>query len=158
MTTTVITVTGNAVDDAQLSFTPSGVAVANLRIASTPRHLNRQTNTWEDSDPLFLGVTCWKQHAENVAETVRRGMRLIVTGQLIQRTYEKKDGTRGSSYEIANAEIAVSLLHATAQVAKTTGGGQGGQQRPARQQGGGWGGQQQADPWASQGGNDSPGF
>lgn len=163
MNETLITVVGNAVDDAQLSFTPSGVAVANLRIASTPRRYNKQTNAWEDGEALFLGVTCWKQHAENVAETVRRGMRLIVMGQLTQRTYEKKDGTRGSSYEIANAEIAVSLLHATAQVAKTTAGGSNGQQqRPTQQQGGGWGTATGAttatgnDPWATQGSDQAP--
>lgn len=157
MQDTLITVVGNAVDDAELRFTPSGVAVANFRIASTPRKLNRQTNEWEDQDALFLTVTCWKQHAENVAETVRRGMRLVVTGHLIQRQYEAKDGSKRSSYEIAEAEVAVSLRSATAVVTKS-GAGTGGQPA-AQQQGGGWGGQAQTDPWAQQqGGNDRAPF
>lgn len=155
MQDTTITVVGNAVDDAQLRFTPGGAAVANFRIASTPRRFNRQTNEWEDQDALFLTVTCWKQHAENVAETVKRGMRLVVTGNLVQRQYEKRDGTKGSSYEIAEAEVAVSLRSATAVVTKS--GGSGGQ--PAAQQqsaGGGWGQQAAADPWAQ--GNQSAPF
>lgn len=160
MNDTTITLCGNAVDDAELRFTPSGAAVANVRVASTPRRFNKQTNEWEDGEPLFLGVTCWKQHAENVAETVRRGMRLIVTGRLTQRQYEAKDGTKRSSYEIADAEIAVSLLHATAAITKTTGQGQGQggqrgqQQRPPQQNGGGWGtatGATGGDPWATSG-------
>lgn len=145
MQDTVITVTGNAVDDAQLRFTPSGVAVANFRIASTPRRFNRQTNEFEDGEALFLGVSCWKQTAENVAETVRRGMRLIVTGNLTQRQYEAKDGTRRSSYEISDAEVAVSLRSATAQVTKTSSNTRQQQQRPT---GNAWGQQQQTDPWA----------
>lgn len=155
MQETPVTVVGNAVDDAQLRFTPSGVAVANLRIASTARKFNRQTNEFEDGDTLYLGVTCWKGHAENVAETVRRGMRLIVTGHLTQRQFERADGTKGSSYEIAEAEVAVSLRSATAVVTKSGGGGQG---QPAQQQpaGGGWGSQSAADPWASQGGAEPP--
>jgi single-strand DNA-binding protein len=150
MQDTNITVVGNAVDDAQLRFTPGGAAVANFRIASTPRRFNRQTNEWEDQDALFLTVTCWKQHAENVAETVKRGMRLVVTGNLVQRQFERNDGTKGSSYEIAEAEVAVSLRSATAVVTKVTAQGQ-----PAQQQstGGGWGQQPATDPWASQGGS-----
>jgi single-strand DNA-binding protein len=146
MQDTNITVVGNAVDDAQLRFTPGGAAVANFRIASTPRRFNRQTNEWEDQDALFLTVTCWKQHAENVAETVKRGMRLVVTGNLVQRQFERNDGTKGSSYEIAEAEVAVSLRSATAVVTKVTAQGQ-----PAQQQstGGGWGQQPATDPWAS---------
>lgn len=158
MQDTTITVVGNAVDDAELRWTPSGVAVANLRIASTPRKFNRQTNEYEDGEALFLGVTCWKSHAENVAATVTRGMRLIVTGHLVQRQYEKRDGTKGSSYEIAEAEVAVSLRSATAQVTKTSGGNSGGGQRsaPAQQQGGGWGQQPGSDPWATQGQQEPP--
>lgn len=159
MQETPITVIGNAVDDPELRFTPGGAAVANLRIASTARKFNRQTNQFEDGDSLYLGVTCWKGHAENVAETVRRGMRLIVTGHLRQKQYEKKDGTRGSSYEIAEAEVAVSLRNATAAVTKATS-GQGGQPRRQQPNGtsSGWGGPTTTgnDPWASQGGQEPP--
>jgi single-strand DNA-binding protein len=132
---TPLTVVGNAVDDPTIRFTPSGVAVANFRIAHTDRKFNRQTNSFEDGDSLYLGVVCWKTHAENVAETVRRGMRLVVTGHLRMQTYEKKDGTKGSSYEIAEAEVAVSLRSATAVVTKS--GGSGGQPAAQQQSGGG---------------------
>lgn len=154
MQDTQVTVVGNAVEDASLRFTPAGAAVANFRIASTPRRYNKQTNQWEDQDALFLGVTVWRQAAENVAETVKRGMRLVVTGNLVQRQFERSDGTKGSSYEIAEAEVAVSLRSATAVVTKTS--GTGGQ--PAQQQssGGGWGSQPQQDPWASQGDTRQP--
>lgn len=159
MNNTPITVVGHAVDDAELRFTPGGAAVANLRIASTDRKFNRQTNEFEDAGTLFLGVTVWREAAEHVAETVKRGMRLVVVGSLTQRQYEKRDGTKGSSYEIADAEVAVSLRSATATVTKTNAnGGQGNRQQPAQQTGSGWGQQtQQADPWASQGGSE-PGF
>lgn len=160
MNETPITVVGNAVDDAQLSFTPSGVAVANLRIASTARKFNRQTNQFEDGDSLYLGVTCWKGHAENVAETVRRGMRLIVTGHLRQKQYEKRDGTKGSSYEIADAEVAVSLRNATATVTKATSGQGGQRQQQPNGTSSGWGNPTTTgnDPWAAQqqGGQEPP--
>ena len=154
MNDTVITVVGNAVADPELRFTPSSVAVCNLRIASTPRRFDKQRNEWVDDPALFLAVTCWKQHAENVAESVKRGDRLIVQGKLVQRQFEKKDGTRGSSYEIADAEIAVSLLRATATVQKagTTNGQQQSSGGYGAQQNGGYGQQQPpADPWANGG-------
>lgn len=141
---TPITVCGNAVDDPELRFLPSGVPVANLRIASTSRKFNKDTQAWEDDSTLFLKVSVWREQAENVAETVKRGMRLVITGNLTQKQFEKKDGSKGSSYEIEDAEVAVSLSRATAVVTKTT--GQGGQrQQPAQS---GYGQQQPAhDPW-----------
>ncbi|MGA5354025.1 single-stranded DNA-binding protein [Streptomyces thermodiastaticus] len=142
---TAITMIGNVVNDVELRFTPSGAAVANFRIASTPRKFNRQTNEWEDGDPLFLGVAVWRQQAEHVAESIRKGMRVIVVGRLTQRQYEDRDGQKRSSYDIQADEVAPSLLRATATVQKATGNGQQGAQ-------GGWNGQQQGgDPWATNG-------
>lgn len=147
--TTEITMCGNVVNDVELRFTPSGAAVANFRIASTPRKFNKQTNEWEDGDPLFLGVAAWRQLGENVAESIRKGMRVVVVGRLTQRQYDDKDGNRRSSYDIQADEVAPSLRNATAQVTKTTG-----RQGAQQQGGGGWGAQQtqqqpQGDPWAS---------
>ena len=89
---TVITVVGNLVDDPELRFTPSGAAVANFRIASTPRVMNRQTNEWEDGEGLFLSCAVWRQAAENVAESLQKGMRVVVQGRLKQRSYETREG------------------------------------------------------------------
>ncbi|MEV5673489.1 single-stranded DNA-binding protein [Streptomyces sp. NPDC052503] len=125
---TVITVVGNVVDDPELRFTPSGAPVANFRIASTPRHFNRDTNEWKDGDPLFLGVSAWRQLGENVAESIQRGTRVVVVGRLIQRQYEDRDGVKRSSYEMTAEEVAPSLRKATAAVTKTT--GQNGAQQP----------------------------
>ncbi|MEU6441371.1 single-stranded DNA-binding protein [Streptomyces sp. NPDC047046] len=126
---TPITVVGNVVADPELRFTPAGAAVANFRIASTPRTFDRVTNEWKDGDTLFLSVSVWRQQAENVAETIRRGDRVIVVGRLGQRHYEK-DGDRKSSYEIQADDVAPSLLRATAQIAKNS--QQGAAQRPAQ--------------------------
>lgn len=93
---TNITVVGNIVADPELRFTPSGAAVANFRIASTPRSFNRQTNQWEDGEALFLTVNVWRQAAENVAESLSKGMRVIVTGRLKQRSYETREGEKRS--------------------------------------------------------------
>ncbi|MFI5883522.1 single-stranded DNA-binding protein [Streptomyces sp. NPDC051554] len=145
---TVITVMGNVVADPELRFTPSGAAVANFRIANTPRTFNRDTNEWKDGDPLFLGVSVWRQQAENVAESIRRGDRVIVVGRLTQRQYEK-DGERRSSYEIQADEVAPSLRNASAAVTKNSqNGAQHGQQQS---QGYGQQGAQQpyGDPWAN---------
>ncbi|MBK6018529.1 single-stranded DNA-binding protein [Streptomyces sp. MBT53] len=146
---TVITVVGNVVADPELRFTPSGAAVANFRIANTPRTFNRDTNEWKDGDPLFLGVSVWRQQAENVAESIRRGDRVIVVGRLTQRQYEK-DGERRSSYEIQADEVAPSLRNASAAVTKNSQNGAQNGQQPQRQ---GYG-QQTAqqpygDPWAN---------
>ncbi|MFI1191562.1 single-stranded DNA-binding protein [Streptomyces californicus] len=157
---TTITFLGNVVADPELRFTPSGAAVANFRMANTPRKLNRQTNEWEDGEPLFLGVAVWRQQAEHVVESIKRGDRVIVVGRLTQRQYEATDGSKRSSYEIQADEVAPSLLRATAAVTKQTGNGQQGQQ-PAQQAYGqqqrqGYGQQPQGDPWATQGHNEPP--
>ncbi|MEV7556340.1 MULTISPECIES: single-stranded DNA-binding protein [Streptomyces] len=161
---TVITVVGNLVDDPELRFTPSGAAVAKFRVASTPRTFDRQTNEWKDGESLFLTCSVWRQAAENVAESLQRGMRVIVQGRLRQRSYEDREGVKRTVYELDVEEVGPSLKNATAKVAKTTGrGGQGGYGGGGQQQGGGggnWGGApggqpQQGggapsdDPWAS---------
>ncbi|MFI9119239.1 single-stranded DNA-binding protein [Streptomyces bikiniensis] len=162
---TVITVVGNLVDDPELRFTPSGAAVAKFRIASTPRTFDRQTNEWKDGESLFLTCSVWRQAAENVAESLQRGMRVVVQGRLKQRSYEDREGVKRTVYELDVEEVGPSLKNATAKVTKTTGrggqggygGGGGGQQGGG---GGGWGGNsgggQQGgggapadDPWAT---------
>ena len=139
---TVITVVGNLVDDPELRFTPSGAAVAKFRVASTPRYTDRQTNEWKDGDSLFLTCNVWRQAAEHVAESLQRGMRVIVQGRLRQRSYETKEGEKRTVYEIEVDEVGPSLRNATAKVSKTT-----------RSGGGGFGGNASStaaeDPWAS---------
>src|SRR5688500_11704189 len=144
---TVITLVGNLVDDPELRFTPSGAAVAKFRLASTPRYLDRQTNEWKDGESLFLTCNVWRQAAENVAETLQRGMRVVVQGRLKQRSYETKEGEKRTVFEVEVDEVGPSLRNATAKVTKTTrsGGGFGGGSAPA----GGFGGQQAEDPWAT---------
>ncbi|OII60879.1 single-stranded DNA-binding protein [Streptomyces sp. CC53] len=144
---TPITLIGNVVANPELRFTPSGAAVANFRVASTPRTFDRTTNEWKDGDPLFLSVSVWRQQAENVAESIRRGDRVIVVGRLGQRQYEK-DGERKSSYEIQADDVAPSLLRATAQIAKN--GQQKAQQQPAQGYAQQPYGAPQGDPWTSQ--------
>ncbi|MGW1288412.1 single-stranded DNA-binding protein [Streptomyces sp. NPDC002586] len=159
---TVITVIGNLVDDPELRFTPSGAAVAKFRVASTPRTFDRQTNEWKDGESLFLTCSVWRQAAENVAESLQRGMRVIVQGRLKQRSYEDREGVKRTVYELDVEEVGPSLRNATAKVTKTAGGargGQGGYGGGGGQQGGGWGGgsgggQQGGgapadDPWAT---------
>lgn len=157
---TVITVVGNLVDDPELRFTPSGAAVTKFRVASTPRTFDRQTNEWKDGESLFLTCSVWRQAAENVAESLQRGMRVIVQGRLRQRSYEDREGVKRTVYELDVEEVGPSLKNATAKVAKTTGrGGQGGYGGGQQQGGGGWGGAPQGgpqgggapsdDPWAS---------
>ena len=184
---TVITVVGNLVDDPELRFTPSGAAVANFRIASTPRTFDRQTNEWKDGDALFLSCSVWRQAAENVAESLQRGMRVIVQGRLKQRSYETREGEKRTVIELEVEEVGPALKYATAKVTRTTrqgggggysGGQQSGQSAPvddpwatpapqgAGQQGGGpQGAGQQGqsapanDPWAAPGvSNDDPPF
>ena len=125
---TTITVTGNLVDDPELRFTPSGVPVARFRIAATPRYRDNATGEWKDGDTLFLTCQVWRQAAENVAETLRRGMRAIVTGRLRQRSYETKEGEKRTVYELQVDEAGPSLRNATAKVTKAsrTGNSQGG--------------------------------
>ena len=143
---TTITVVGNLTDDPELRFTPSGAAVANFTVASTPRFMDKQTNEWKDGDALFLRCNIWRQAAENVAESLQRGMRVIVTGRLRQRSYETKEGEKRTVYEIEVDEVGPSMRYATAKVnkAQRSGGGQGGF-------GGGGGSSAPAsdDPWAT---------
>lgn len=165
---TVITVVGNLVDDPELRFTPSGAAVAKFRVASTPRTFDRQTNEWKDGESLFLTCSVWRQAAENVAESLTRGTRVVVQGRLKQRSYEDREGVKRTVYELDVEEVGASLKNATAKITKTSGrggqggGGFGGGQQGGGQGGGGWGGgpgggQQGGsgapadDPWATNG-------
>ena len=138
---TVITLVGNLVDDPELRFTPSGAAVAKFRIASTPRYMDKQTNEWKDGESLFLSCNVWRQAAENVAESLQRGMRVIVQGRLKQRSYETKEGEKRTVYEVEVDEVGPSLKSATAKVVKT--------QRGAGAGGFGGGAAADNDPWAS---------
>jgi single-strand DNA-binding protein len=163
---TIITVVGNLTDDPELRFTPSGAAVANFTIASTPRSFNRQTNGWEDGETLFLRCSIWRQAAENVAESLTRGTRVVAQGRLKSRSYETREGEKRTVNELEVDEIGPSLTWATAKVTKASrqSGGQGGQGGGGYNQGGGGynqgggygnrqgGGQQPPagnDPWAS---------
>ncbi|BCB85961.1 single-stranded DNA-binding protein [Phytohabitans suffuscus] len=148
---TTITVIGNLTDDPELRFTPSGAAVAKFRVASTPRIMDRQSGEWKDGEPLFLSCTVWRQAAENVAESLQRGARVIVSGRLKQRSYETREGEKRTVIELEVDEIGPSLRYATAKVQKMSrsGGGGGG-----FGSGGGGGGSQGGggnfdDPWAT---------
>src|SRR6478752_3752168 len=154
---TVITVVGNLVDDPELRFTPSGAAVAKFRVASTPRTFDRQTNEWKDGESLFLTCSVWRQAAENVAESLQRGMRVIVQGRLKQRSYEDREGVKRTVYELDVEEVGASLKTATAKVTKTTGGGRGGQQGGYSGGGGGQGGQGGGNWGGSSGGGQQGG-
>ncbi len=141
---TIMTVVGNLTADPELRFTPSGAAVANFTVASTPRKFNAQTNQWEDMDALFMRCNVWRQAAENVAESLTRGSRVIVTGRLRQRSYDTKEGEKRTVVELEVDEIGPSLKYATAKVNKVSRGSGGG----------GFGGGNQAssggdDPWGS---------
>jgi len=149
---TVITVVGNLVDDPELRFTPSGAAVANFRIASTPRSFNRQTNEWEDGEALFLSCSVWRQAAENVAESLTRGMRVVVQGRLKARSYETREGEKRTVFEIEVEEVGPSLKFATAKVTRATRGGGGGGYGGGGQQAGGG-----DDPWATPAGGQQGG-
>src|SRR5487761_1221105 len=152
---TPITIAGNLVDDPELRYTQTGQAVANFRVASTPRFLDKATNEWKDGDSLFLSCSVWRQAAENAAESLQRGMRVIVSGRLRQRSYETKEGEKRTVYEIEVDEVGPSLRNASAKVTKSQrsggqgGGGFGGGQGGGGQPGGGQGGRQADDPWAS---------
>lgn len=159
---TRLELTGNLVDDPELRFTPAGHAVAKFRVASTPRTFDKQAQEWKDQDSLFLTCTAWRSLGENCAESLRRGMRVIVTGILRQRSYEDRDGVKRTVYELEAEDVAPSLKNATAVVTKATN-GQGGQPRQQQPNGtnSGWGtpaatGATTNDPWASQGGQEPP--
>jgi single-strand DNA-binding protein len=145
---TPITVVGNLTADPELRFTPSGAAVANFTVASTPRTLDRQTNEWKDGEALFLNCSVWRQAAENAAESLTRGMRVIVSGRLKARSYETREGEKRTVFEIDVEEVGPSMKYATAKVTKTSrSGGGGGGFQPS---GGG-------DPWANQSGGQQGG-
>lgn len=154
---TQLTLVGNLVDDPELRFTPSGAAVANFRVASTPRTFDRQSGEWKDGESMFLTCTVWRQYAENVAESLQKGMRVIVQGRLKQRSYETQQGEKRTVFEIDVDEVGPALRSATAKVTKAAKQSGGFQSAPSAQQGG-WAparGQQPDDPWG-QGGR--PGF
>jgi single-strand DNA-binding protein len=160
---TVVTLVGNLVDDPELRFTPSGAAVANFRVASTPRTYDRQSGEWKDGESLFLSCSVWRQAAENVAESLQRGMRVIVQGRLKSRTYDDREGQKRTVFEIDVDEVGPSLRSATAKVtrASRSGGEGGGGNFGGGNSGGGFGGggnqAPQNDPWASpQGGGGGP--
>ena len=117
---TNITMIGNLVDDPELRFTPSGHAVANFTVASTPRNFDSKTNEWKDGDTLYLRCSLWRQPAENVAESLTKGMRVILSGRLKQRSYETKEGEKRTVFEVEVDEVGPSLRYATAKVTKTT--------------------------------------
>jgi single-strand DNA-binding protein len=168
---TQITIAGNLVDDPELRFTPAGQPVARFRIASTPRFLDKNTNEWKDGDSLFLTCNVWRQAAENVAESLTRGMRVIVSGRLRQRSYETKEGEKRTVYEVEVDDVGPSLRNASAKVNRVArsggdggfggGGGQrssggsgggrssGGQRDQGGYSGGGGGGGAESDPWAT---------
>jgi single-strand DNA-binding protein len=145
---TTITVIGNLTDDPELRFTPSGAAVAKFRVASTPRFLDRASGEWKDGEPLFLSCTVWRQAAENVAESLQRGARVIVSGRLRQRSYETREGEKRTVIELEVDEIGPSLRYATAKVQKMSrsGGSGGGFGATGGGQGGGG---NVDDPWAT---------
>ncbi|MBD5784677.1 single-stranded DNA-binding protein [Cellulosimicrobium terreum] len=158
---TVITVIGNLTADPELRFTPSGAAVASFTVASTPRTFDRQTNEWKDGDTLFMRCSIWREAAENVAESLTKGMRVIVQGRLVQRSYETREGEKRTVVEMQADEVGPSLRRATAKVtrAQSSGGGNfsggGGGGFGGASAGGGssasGAGQQSNDPWATAG-------
>src|SRR5687768_3004823 len=148
---TTITLVGNLTADPELRFTPSGAAVANFTVASTPRTFDRQTNEWRDGDAMFLNCAVWRQAAENVAESLQKGMRVIVQGRLRSRSYETREGERRTVFEIDVDEIGPALRYATAKVSRNASGQAGGSRAPGGGQGGSGQGSaaQTDDPWAS---------
>ncbi len=179
---TQITIAGNLVSDPELRYTPTGQAVATFRVASTPRFMDRNTNEWKDGESLFLSCNVWRQAAENVAESLQRGMRVIVNGRLRQRQYETREGEKRTVYEVEVDDVGPSLRNASAKVTKSNrsgggggggggfggGGGGGGNSGGGGQGGsGGYGGSsggRSDDPWASdaggfgEGSSDEPPF
>src|SRR6266576_2765074 len=149
---TQITIVGNLVGDPELRYTPTGQAVATFRVASTPRFRDNATGEWKDGDSLFLSCTVWRQAAENVAESLQRGMRVIVQGRLKQRSYETREGEKRTVVELEVDEIGPSLRYATAKVNKASRSGGGGFGSGGGGSRGGAGGSEppkQEDPWGS---------
>jgi single-strand DNA-binding protein len=150
---TQITIAGNLVDDPELRYTPTGQAVAKFRVASTPRFRDNSTGEWKDGDSLFLTCNVWRQAAENVAESLQRGMRVVVQGRLRQRSYETREGEKRTVYEVEVDDVGPSLRNASAKVAKSnrSGGGSGGgySGNSGGYGGNSGGGRQAEDPWAA---------
>ena len=150
---TVITIIGNLTNDPELRFTPSGAAVANFTVASTPRAFDRQSNEWKDGETLFMRCSVWRDAAENVAESLQRGTRVIVSGRLKSRSYETKEGEKRTVVEMEVDEVGPSLRYATAKVNRTQrgggGGGFGGNQGGGNAGFGGGQSQPSDDPWAT---------
>jgi single-strand DNA-binding protein len=142
---TSITIIGNLTADPEMRYTPNGMAVANFTVASTPRTFDKQANEWKDGDSLFLTCNAWRQLAENCAESLRKGMRVVVTGRLKQRSYETREGQKRTVYEIEADDVGPSLRNATAKVIKAE------RDKPAAPQSG-------SDPWAAKGSSDEPPF
>jgi single-strand DNA-binding protein len=166
---TQITIAGNLVDDPELRFTPAGQPVARFRVASTPRFRDNSTGEWKDGDSLFLTCNVWRQAAENVAESLTRGMRVLVSGRLRQRSYETKEGEKRTVYEVEVDDVGPSLRNASAKVNRVArsgagDGGYGGGQRSSGGrssgggQGGGYGGGGEPDPWASDNSSSGGGY
>ena len=166
---TQITISGNLVADPELRFTPAGQPVARFRVASTPRFRDNSTGEWKDGDSLFLTCNVWRQAAENAAESLTRGMRVIVSGRLRQRSYETKEGEKRTVYEVEVDDVGPSLRNASAKVNRVArsgagDGGYGGGQRSSGGrssgggQGGGYGGGGEPDPWASESSSSGGGY
>lgn len=170
---TIITLVGNLTADPELRFTPSGAAVANFTVASTPRTFDRQTSEWKDGDAMFLNCSVWRQAAENVAESLTKGMRVVVQGRLKSRSYETREGERRTVFEVEVDEVGPSLRYASAKVSRNSGGGNysgggGGNYASSGGGGGGYSGGGNAgggnpsggnpggsDSWSSGGGNNN---
>ena len=153
---TQITIAGNLVDDPELRFTPAGQPVARFRVASTPRFRDNATGEWKDGDSLFLTCNVWRQAAENAAESLTRGMRVIVSGRLRQRSYETKEGEKRTVYEVEVDDVGPSLRNASAKVNKVArSGGDGGYGGGQRSSGGRSSGGQQGGPGGGHGGGES---
>ncbi|HWS50139.1 MAG TPA: single-stranded DNA-binding protein [Microbacterium sp.] len=153
---TIITVVGNLTADPELRYTQNGLPVANFTIASTPRNFDRQANEWKDGEALFLRASVWREFAEHVAGSLTKGMRVIATGRLKQRSYQDREGNNRTAIELEVDEIGPSLRYATAQVTRAAGGsgggggsfGGGGQSRPA---------QVADEPWSTPGSSNAGG-
>ena len=173
---TLITVVGNLTSDPELRFTPSGSAVANFTIASTPRTFDRQSNEWKDGETLFLRASVWREAAENVAETLTKGTRVVAQGRLKSRSYDTKEGEKRTVMELEVDEVGPSLRYASAKVTRTQrsgggggggfGGNSGGNSGGGNNSNSGWGGGQQGgqqaqqpadDPWGAPAGGNSSG-
>lgn len=149
---TQITLIGNLTADPELRFTPSGAAVANFTVASTPRSFDRQAGEWKDGDPMFLNCHVWREAAENVAESLTKGMRVVVQGRLKSRSYETREGERRTVFEVDVDEVGPSLRYATAKVTRS--------QSKSSPQGAGWSKDRTAaaDPWQQPATNNEPPF